>query len=208
MNLAIGLLKHASGWFTGSRWAALPVQQAVAQFSAPVAQLEASLPEALPASYREDWERSHAAMLADGVPAELARRLANTRALGAALDIAELAENAGLPLAEVAAVYFQLGERFRLLWLFAAINELPTQGKWQSLSRVYLRDDAWRLHRRLAAAVLQLPGGDAEARISIWAAGRQNAARLAQTRLAELQASGTRDFAGLSVAIRELGNLV
>ncbi|WP_428383857.1 NAD-glutamate dehydrogenase [Nevskia ramosa] len=208
MNLAIGLLKHATGWFAGSRWAAKPVQEAVERFTATVAELEASLPEALPASYREDWDRSHAAMLADEVPTDLARRLANTRALGGALDITELAEASGRSLAEVAAVYFQLGERFRLLWLFGAINELPVSGKWQSLARVYLRDDAWRIHRTLAAAVLALDGKDADARIAAWTALRERVAGLVQTRLAELQAAGTRDFARLSVAIRELGNLV
>ncbi|MDP3293327.1 MAG: NAD-glutamate dehydrogenase [Nevskia sp.] len=208
MNLAIGLLKHATGWFAGSRWAAKPVQEAVERFTATVAELEASLPQALPASYREDWDRSHAAMLADEVPADLARRLANSRALGGALDITELAEASGQPLAEVAAVYFQLGERFRLLWLFAAVNELPVSGKWQSLARVYLRDDAWRIHRTLAAAVLAQDGKDADARIAAWTALRERVARLVETRLAELQAAGTRDFAGLSVAIRELGNLV
>jgi len=208
MNLAIGLLKHTTGWFTGSRWAGQPVQQAVDRFSAPVAALEACLPELLPASYRDDWERSHAAMLDDGVPADLARRLANTRALGAGLDIAELADESGIELSAVAGVYFQLGERFRLLWLFAAINELSTSGKWQSLARVYLRDDAWRIHRALVAAVLAQPGADVEMRLAAWSTARERAARLAQTRLAELQAAGTRDFAGLSVAIRELGNLV
>ena len=208
MNLAIGLLKHATGWFAGSRWAARPVQEAVERFTGPVAALEASLPQALPPSYRDDWDRSHAAMLADEIPADLARRLANTRALGGALDITELAESSGRLLAEVATVYFQLGERFRLLWLFAAINDLPVSGKWQSLARVYLRDDAWRIHRSLAAAVLALNGANAEARIAAWTAQRERVAGLVQTRLAELQAAGTRDFAGLSVAIRELGNLV
>ncbi len=207
MNLAIGLLKHATGWFASSRWAALPVAEAIERYTGPVTEVEALLPAALPPAYREDWDRSYAAMTAEGVPQSLARRLANTRALGAALDIAELAEGANVSIAEAAAVYFRIGERFRLLWLFAAINELPTMGKWQSLSRVNLRDDAWKIHRRLAAAALAFAGADAEARIAAWFASRERAAAFAQTRLAELQAAGTRDFAGLSVGIRELGNL-
>jgi glutamate dehydrogenase len=207
MNLAVGLLKHATGWFAGSRWAGQPVGDTIARFSGPVAAVETLLPAALPPAYREDWERSHGAMLADGVPEALARRLANTRALGAALDIADLSLDTGVPLAETAAVYFGLGERFRFLWLFAAVNELPTTGKWQSLARVNLRDDVWRIHRRLAAATLAQPGGSAETRIAVWIASRERAATFAQTRLAELQAAGTRDFAGLSVGIRELGNL-
>ncbi|MCX7060416.1 MAG: NAD-glutamate dehydrogenase [Gammaproteobacteria bacterium] len=207
MNLAIGLLKHFTGWLATSRWAALPVRDTVERFAAPLAELEARLPDLLPASYREDWQHSCDAMLADGVPAALARRLANTRALGAALDVAELANDAGVPLADAAALYFQIGERFRLLWLFAAINELSTEGRWQSLSRVNLRDDAWKIHRRLAAAALAFAGDDAEARISAWFASRARAAAFAQTRLAELQAAGSRDVAALSVGVRALADL-
>jgi len=207
MNLAVGLLKHVAGWFTSSRWAAMPVAAAIDRFAGPVAELETLLPELLPPSYREDWDRSLNAMLDETVPAPLARRLANTRALGAVLDIAELAEQAGVPIAESAAVYFRIGERFRLLWLFAAINELPTVGKWQALSRVNLRDDAWRIHRRLAAAALAGEGADADSRIAAWFASRERAAAFAQTRLGELQAAGTRDFAGLSVGIRALADL-
>ena len=207
MNLAIGLLKHATGWFASTRWVALPVVDAIGRFAPAVSALEALLPDALPPAYRDDWDRSCTAMLAEGVPEPLARRLANTRALGAALDIAELAEQSNVTIAEAAAVYFRIGERFRLLWLFAAINDLPTMGKWQSLSRVNLRDDAWKIHRRLAAAALAFDGTDADVRIAAWFASRERAATFAQTRLAELQAAGTRDFAGLSVGIRELGNL-
>ena len=96
MNLAIGLLKHATGWFASTRWAALPVQDAIARFVPAVAAVEALLPELLPPAYRDDWDRSRAAMVAEGVPDALAQRLANARALGAALDIAELAEQ-GFP---------------------------------------------------------------------------------------------------------------
>ncbi|MCX7069707.1 MAG: NAD-glutamate dehydrogenase [Gammaproteobacteria bacterium] len=207
MNLAIGLLKHVTGWLAGSRWAAQPVAAAVERFAGPVAELQTLLPEVLPPGYREDWTRSLTAMLDDGLPEALARRLAHTRALGAALDLAELAEQAGVGMADAAAVYFRVGERFRLLWLLSAINELPTAGKWQALSRVNLRDDAWRQHRRITAAVLAVDGDDAEARISAWFAGHERAAAFAQARLAELQAAGARDFAGLSVALRTLDPL-
>jgi len=207
MTSAIGLLKHATGWLAGSVYAQRPVQEAVDRFSAPLAELKALLPAVLPADYREDWTRSVAAMCADGTPEALARVLASTRALGGAFDIAELAEQAAVPLATAARAYFIVGERFRLLWLYAAINELPTSGKWQSLSRVNLRDDAYRSHRLLAEAVLSHGGDGAEARFEAWAAANQRVVDFAQSRLAELQAEGTRDYAGLAVAVRELAKL-
>ena len=207
MNAPIGLLKHATGWLAGSAFAQQPVQQAVDRHTPVVAAVEALLPGVLPGSYRADWDRSHAAMLAEGVPTELAQRLANTRVLGSALDIGELAEAASVPLAEAARVFFALGERLHLTWLHAAVNELGTRGKWQSLSRVNLRDDLHRLHRLIAGDVLRVSGADAEARLEAWAAARPRAVRTALARLAELQAAGSADFAGLSVAVRELAGL-
>ncbi|MDR3415699.1 MAG: NAD-glutamate dehydrogenase [Nevskia sp.] len=207
MGYAIGLLKHATGWFTSTRFAQLPVQAAVDRFGGPLAELEGRLPELLPPAYREDWDHTAASLAKEGVPEELARRLANTRALGSALDIAELAESARVPLAEAAAVYYLCGERFRMLWLYAAINQMPIQGKWQSLARVNLRDDAYRIHRQLAGRVLAQPGAGAQARFDSWVKANERHVRFSSERLAELQAAGSRDFASLAVAVREVRKL-
>ncbi len=207
MMLPIGLLKHATGWIAGSAYAARPLQQAVDRFSAAIRELEGALPQLLPPSYREDWDRTVAALEADGVPAELAARLANTRALGGALDIAELAETAQVGLSDAASVYFLVGERFRLLWLYAAINELATDGKWQALARVNLRDDAYRIHRQLAARILAVAGESAEARVDAWSRANERHVKFGLARLAELQGGNVRDFSTLAVAVREIRKL-
>ncbi|HWY25260.1 MAG TPA: NAD-glutamate dehydrogenase [Nevskia sp.] len=207
MNYAIGLLKHATGWFTSSRFAQLPVQVAVDRFTQPLAELERQLPAVLPPAYREDWDNTVTNLNKEGVPDDLALRLANTRALGGALDIAELAEGAGVSLADAATVYYLCGERFRMLWLYAAINEMPTVGKWQSLARVNLRDDAYRIHRQLAGRVLTHPGETAKTRFEGWAQDNERHVKFSSDRLAELQATGSRDFTTLAVAVREIRKL-
>jgi glutamate dehydrogenase len=207
MGYAIGLLKHATGWFTGSRFAQAPVQQAVERFTQPLAELERLLPEVLPPSYREDWDHTVTHLNQEGVPEDLALRLANTRALGAALDIAELAEAAKVGLAEAATVYYLCGERFRMLWLYAAINEMSTVGKWQSLARVNLRDDAYRIHRQLALRVLSHPGDNAQARFEDWIAANERHVKFSSERLAELQGTGAKEFTTLAVAVREIRKL-
>jgi len=207
MNYAIGLLKHATGWFSSSRFAQLPVQVAVDRFTQPLAELERQLPAVLPPAYREDWDNTVTNLNKDGVPDDLALRLANTRALGGALDIAELAEGAGVSLADAATVYYLCGERFRMLWLYAAINEMPTVGKWQSLARVNLRDDAYRIHRQLAGRVLAQPGETAQARFDGWIKANERHVKFSSERLAELQATGSREFTTLAVAVREIRKL-
>ncbi|MDE2149958.1 MAG: NAD-glutamate dehydrogenase [Gammaproteobacteria bacterium] len=207
MNYAIGLLKHVTGWFANSPWAQRPIRDAVERFTGPVAQIAATLPAALPPAYREDWQRVVDQLCGGDVPERLAVCLANMRALGGATDIAELAEAAGVPLAEAAAVYYLCGERFRMLWLYAAINDLPTAGKWQALARVNLRDDAYRIHRQLVGRVLCHSGATPQERLEHWVTTNRAGVGLAERRLAEVQAAGNWDFSALAVAVREVRKL-
>ncbi|WP_428312374.1 NAD-glutamate dehydrogenase [Hydrocarboniphaga sp.] len=207
MQRATGLLKHATGWLVRSRLSERAVSDLIACYREPVAQLEASLPSILSPAYREEWDRSYNAIVADKVDEPLAHSLANTLVLGCALDIADLAEQAAMPLAETAAVYFAVGERLRMPWLHSAILALKVSDQWQALARNNLRDDAYKIHRRITARVLTQEGANAEARIDAWTAAHEREVRFAMNRVAELQASNGADFQALAVAVREVRKL-
>ena len=207
MGYVSGLLKHASNWLVMSGHARRPVLAAVDRFAAAIRELETLLPGLLPPSYREDWDRTLAQLEGEGVPPELATRLAATRVLGAAPDITELALEANLTLKEAATAYFAVGERFRLLGLYAAINSLQVRGKWPALARGNLRDDLYHIHRLLTGRVLRMAGPGAEQRLEQWSASNAGPLRFAEQRVAELRAAGAMDFAGLVVAVRELRKL-
>ncbi len=208
MQRVAGLLKHATGSIVGRRLVERPrVGDLVSRYREPVALLEAALPEPLSPVYREEWDRSVSAATADALPEPLARSLANTRVLGTAMDIADLAAESGLPLIETAAVYFHAGERLRMPWLHAAILALKVRDSWQALARNNLRDDAYRIHRRVTERVLLKAGDTPQARVDAWIAANERAVRFATNRLAELQAAATVDFQALAVAVRELRKL-
>jgi glutamate dehydrogenase len=207
MGQASGLLKHATSWLVMAGYARRPVLQAVDRFSAAIREIEALLPQALPPSYHEDWQRTFSQLQAEGVPDVLAARLAATRVLGNAPDITELALEANVTLHEAAAAYFAVGERFRLLSLYAAINGLQVHGKWHALARSNLRDDLYRIHRLLTGRVLRMAGKSAEERLAHWAERHRDKLGFAEARIAELRAAGVSDFEGLVVAVRELRRL-
>ncbi len=206
MGMAAGLLKHATGWLVMAGYARKPVLASVDRFAAAIRELEAMLPAALPPSYLEDWNRTVAQLIAEKVPEALARRLAATRVLGAAMDITELALAANVTLTEAAAVYFATAERFRLLWLYAAINGLQVQGKWHALARQNLRDDLYHIHHLLAGRILRHPGSTAE-RLNAWVAAEADKIGFAEHRIADLGTTGAIDFERLVVAVRELRKL-
>ena len=206
MGMAAGLLKHATGWLVMAGYAKKPVLASVDRFAAAIRELEQMLPDVLPPSYREDWDRTEASLIAEQVPPALARRLAATRVLGAAMDITELALEANVTLADAAAAYFATAERFRLLWLYAAINSLQVQGKWHALARQNLRDDLYHIHRLLAARILRHPGS-AQQRLEAWIAAHREKTGFAERRIADLGTTGAIDFERLVVAVRELRKL-
>jgi glutamate dehydrogenase len=204
---AIGLVKHATTWLINAKHTQHPIGQAIAHLKKPIAELEALLPGLLPPTYRADWDRAVAGMEKDGTPAKLARQLANTMVIGSAPDIAELSAETKVPLADVAGVYFGIGDRLRVLWLLSSIIGLQVQGAWQSLARSNLRDDTYRLHRMIAGRILQHPGDTAEARIGHWIAANEARVNFGIQRLQELHATSPVDFLVLAVGVRELRKL-
>ncbi|HVT34134.1 MAG TPA: NAD-glutamate dehydrogenase, partial [Nevskiaceae bacterium] len=204
---AIGLLKHVTGWIVNSDMAQAPIGAIVARFAAAIPAGEKLLPDALPASYRADWDKAVDSMVREGVPQELAVMLANTKVLGSGPDVVELAEAAKAPLTETAQVYFEIGDRFSVLWLLSAIIGLSVQSKWQALARANLRDDVYRLQRRLASQALRAPGKTAQAKVEAWMAANEEVVSFARRRLNELQTGGAADFMSLAVAVRALRDL-
>src|SRR5690606_22350943 len=145
-----------------------------------------------------------AGMAADGVPQDVAAQLATTMVLGSAPDIIELAEKAGVSRLDAAGVYFQIGDRLRILWLLSSIIGFSVSNKWQALARSNLREDTYRLHRQRAARVLGQPGDTPQARVDSWIKAHEEAVRFGMQRLQELQTAGAQDFMTLAVGVREL----
>jgi glutamate dehydrogenase len=204
---AIGLVKHATTWLLNAKHTQRPIDDAMRRLKQPIADIEALLPDLLPATYRADWDKAVAGMEKDGTPPKLARQLANTMVIGSAPDIAELAAETKVSLEEAAGVYFGIGDRLRMLWLLSSIIGLQVQGSWQALARSNLRDDAYRLHRLLAGRILQQPGKNAEERIEGWVKAHEPRVRFGIQRLQELHGTTPLDFLVLAVGVRELRKL-
>jgi glutamate dehydrogenase len=208
MLVEIGrLIARATTWFLRSRRLAAPMDETIGVFGPAVAALAQRAPAATAATAAARWTEA-------GVPAPLAGRVAALAALAAAPDIVELAETSRQPLEAAAAVHAAIGEKLALPRLRELVGTLPSDGHWQGLAKGALGDDLASLQRALTAAALQTPAGggappaDAHAALTHWLT--RNAAPLerAQRLVAELAESRSADLAMLSVALRELRNLV
>jgi glutamate dehydrogenase len=146
--------------------------------------------------------------VAAGVPEELARHVDSAHLLFSALDIAEIAETGKRPLELTAQVHAGVGQRLGLERMGQQIEQLPTDSYWQGLAKLALTDDVTDLQRSIAQEALGHGDGDAGVVLDRWEQGNRQALERAQRLLVELQETPGTDLAMLSVALRELRNLV
>jgi glutamate dehydrogenase len=189
------LVERGARWLLRNRPQPLPVATTVAFFAVPVARLTAM------ATVSPRIEAAAAEYAAQGVPTEMAARIAALDRLPRALDIAELADAHGVEVEVVAATYDEVGEQLRFEWLGDRIVDLPRADRWDALARNALREDAASQYRRVVDAVLT--AGSYEE----WAGARTIVITRMLAFLEEIRAHAVFDVATLSVALRELRSL-
>ncbi|MBE7367463.1 NAD-glutamate dehydrogenase [Ramlibacter pallidus] len=196
------LVTRATTWFLRSRRLFEPTEQQVSRFAPAVRALRAQADGRAGASPRAArWLRA-------GVPEALAGQVDAAEASFLALDIAEIAEASRRPLELTAQVHAGVGERLGLVRMRQQIELLPADSFWHGLAKLALNDDLADLQRAIALEAIGHPDGGAGEILDRWEAGNRQALARAQRLLAELQDSPGSDLAMLSVALRELRNLV
>jgi glutamate dehydrogenase len=197
------LIARATTWFLRSRRLFEPTQQQVSRFAPAVQALRAAREDkAVPASARAArWVQA-------GVPSALGQQVDGAESWFNALDIAEIADAGKKRLEITAQVHAGVGARLGLDRMHQQIDLLPAESYWHSLAKLALSDDVTDLQRSIAMEALGHGNGDAKGVLDRWEQGNRQALERAQRLLAELQDTPGSDLAMLSVALRELRNLV
>jgi glutamate dehydrogenase len=197
-------------WLLRHRGPPIDVEAEVTRFRDQAATLAPTLRTLLARDDRELCELRAAQFVGEGVPAGLAEEVAWLGAVMPAPDVVEVAAAAGEPAETVAAVQAGLSDRLRLDWLRERMDALAFATRWETLSRLGVRDELFDHRRALTAAVLRAvpPDHAPEARIDAWLAANPVAAARFERLMAEIEQRGTFDVTILSVALSELRNLV
>jgi glutamate dehydrogenase len=204
-----GQLERGTTWFLRSRRLVEDMAGTISYFRPGVEALSARLPKLQDATERARVDARVGELVAVGVPRELAERVVNFDTLYAALDIAEVAADAGKPVEPVAAVYFDVTNQLGLGWLREKIAALPGDAHWRMLAKGAMQDDLSSLSRTVTAQVVA-GGGDVATTaplIAAWQDRNRRALERAGQLLAEMRAVPAPDAAMLSVALRELRSL-
>ena len=169
------------------------------------AQLASQIDQIGPEVWREEHEQIAERLIAEGVPAPLARRTAFQGELVHAPDIIAVSHATGRTPLEVARGFFVLGERLQLDWLENQLEALPAGTRWQRWARQSMEDDLFSLRRSLCERALELAGGaPIDEAIDSFLASREEAVARLQRFLRSLGIEGVTDLSQLTVALRQI----
>ncbi len=203
------LLERATRWLLRNRPRPLDVAASSSHFGPGAAALAATAEDVVCGADRDGARRTADELVAAGVPVELATRVAYLRSLVPALDLVEVAAATGVSFADATSVYFAIDDRLELHALRGRITALPREERWEALARRALWEDLQSEHRALTADVLRESAKDAVAdRVREWLAHNGPAVERCSQVLADVKAGGASDLATLSVAVREIRNLI
>jgi glutamate dehydrogenase len=171
-----------------------------------IAAVEASLDGALSEDAAQARQHREDELKAEGVPDDLARRIASLPALASATDIVAVAERTGRKVADMTTTYFAAESFFRLDRIAHAARGIVISDYFDRLALDRALDSIGDAERRLTVAM----AGDGLAGIpavEAWVAPRKSEVHRIRTSVQEIANSGL-TLSKLSVAASLLGDLV
>ena len=203
------LLERVIVWLLRSGYAKLDVAAYTAEFRPRIAAIQNRLTDILPASILGGVRVRQAELMEDGIPEQLAKRVASLDVMSSAMDIISISRtDAAHGVDEVARVYFGLGARFNLDRLRAATNSVAAETPWQKTALQTLVEDLFNYQSALASRVISESNGAGVDPVEAWLAKRPRAVERVDQTMHEFRAATSIDLAMLTVASRQFRGLV
>ncbi|MDX8032990.1 NAD-glutamate dehydrogenase [Lentzea sp. BCCO 10_0856] len=216
------LLDRASRWLLSNRPQPLAVGSTINRFRGVVAELSPFAFDLLQGKELDVVAGKADRYVEQGVPAELARKVAALLYMYGLFDVTEIAELAEREFGptggagperthrETAELYFALSDHLDIDHMLDSVTNLERGNRWHALARLALRDDFYSSLRAISVDVLRASdeGDTASEKIAKWE--QANSSRLARSRgaLEEINRVHQLDLATLSVAARQVRSMV
>ncbi len=203
------LVRRGARWFLRNERKSMNIQETIDHFTASVDLLFKRLPRLLLGADKTRMEKSRDELVAANVPMELATKVASARPMYHALNIIEAATRHQADVYQVAVIYFTLVDRLELFWFREQIDKNPVDDRWSVLAKAAFKSDLDWAQRELTIGVLNLDveAKNKGARVNVWFEKHKGLIDRWNTVLTDLRSATNKDFAILSVAVRELLDL-
>jgi glutamate dehydrogenase len=144
-----------------------------------------------------------------GVSEKLANRMSSLLLTRPALDMADLSAPYKRDVIDIAKLYATTNEKLGLYWLHECAEDLTFDHRWAAVARGKLRDEFFWMRRELAEQILTVGGRrDINAAVDKWLVDRRVHVDRFIGIIDEMKLRSEIDFATLSVAARELRDLI
>jgi glutamate dehydrogenase len=202
-------LRHASYWLIEHFGKKLAIEATVHRLKTGMTSVYARSGSVMSNSARIRHENAAEKLREMGVSEKLAQQMSTLLLTRPALDMADLAATYKPDVIEIAKMYAAFNEKLGLYWLHVAAEELEVGDRWHAIARGKLRDEFFVMRRDLAIQVLRMRGKlDLTSAAEKWLAERKEHVDRFKLMLEEMKLRSEVDFATLSVAARELRDLV
>ncbi|AWM88707.1 NAD-glutamate dehydrogenase [Microvirga sp. 17 mud 1-3] len=166
------LLMNRIVWFIRNvDFTATTLDEVIGTYAAGIAEVERGLRDTLAQEALDAWDARVKALVEQGVPEELARRLAALPDLVAAPDIVLTAHRTGKPVQDISRIHFALEGAFRLGSLIGAAREINVSDYFDRLALDRAIDSIASAHRNLTAEVAAQEASGQEA-VDAWSERR------------------------------------
>lgn len=209
MKRVLRMVRRASRWLIKNYRTGIDIEQVVSVFSGPLDTVFSHLDSLLPAEAHAVWTGEIESMVEQGVPKELAAKVAASELLYTALGVVGVAQNLKKDPMAVAKGYFRVGEALGLEQFARQVNDLNVHSHWQAMARESYRDDLeWQQRRITQGLFSQIEDASTlEATIDSWLADNKILVDRWLRMMNEIRAVSEPEFSMYSVAIRELLDL-
>ncbi|HVE70283.1 MAG TPA: NAD-glutamate dehydrogenase [Thermoanaerobaculia bacterium] len=202
------LLERAILWLLRTTYEKLDIAAYVNEFKPRIAAIQNRLVQILPASSLATVRVRQAELMEDGIPEELARRVASLDVMSSAMDIIRIARtDAAHGVEDVARVYFGVGARFSLDRLRSATNNISAETPWQKTALLALVEDLFNYQSAMASRVITEADGAPDP-VDAWLSKRPRLVERVDQTMHDFRAAPTVDLAMLTVASRQFRILV
>lgn len=204
------LLNIATRWFLRNKRLAMMDQASILDFIQAIKKLERWIPQLMVGLTKDYMNQVIDQFTTLGLAKGVARRTAITRAMYTGLNVTEVARQNQFDLIKTAKVYFAVGGEFSLVWFRDQILNDRSEGHWNSMARLALRDELDNLQRHLTIVILNSGKKNerAETLISNWLNKNPLINQRWGNLLEMLHSSDNTDYTMFFIAIRELADMI
>ena len=205
-----GLVERTTLWLLRNTRDNMSIQRLKDTYKPGVEVIRANMQAILTESSQSHLADMAAKLVEQNIPADVAERLSSLHYLFYGLDIIRVATNTGTEVLDVAQTYFALEMDLELHWLRNKVSALTADDMWQRRAKGGLGDEIDNSLRTLTQEVIQSSADikKLEERLSHWRESNSDSVHHYHTTFNEIKAESDLSLAMVTVAIRELRNLM